>query len=81
LTPDPRSPLLTDARRVARLLRADINQRAEIGLTKALLGLVFEPENPFDRLRRRQPSKMAILVVLVLLAALFCLFYFNVPAR
>jgi hypothetical protein len=67
----------TDPKQVARQIRADIKKRAEVGLRKALLDLILEPQNPFDTTLRRRPRKLAILVGLLVLAALFCLVHFN----
>jgi hypothetical protein len=68
---------LTDPKHVARMLRADIKKRSEIGMGKALLNLLLEPQNPFDPARRRQPRKLVVVLGLGALAALFCFAYFN----
>jgi hypothetical protein len=67
----------TDPKQVARQIRADIKKRAEVGIGKALADLILEPNNPFDPTLGRRPRKLAILIGLVVLAALFCFGHFN----
>jgi hypothetical protein len=67
----------TNRNEIARILRADISRRSDVGIVKAVLNLVLEPQNPFDSTKRRQPRKLAVLSALVLIAAFACFAYFN----
>jgi hypothetical protein len=51
--------------------------RRDIGLSKAFLGLVLEPPNPFEPEKRREPRKSFVLVAVLVGLPLAAVFYFN----
>jgi hypothetical protein len=54
-----------------------LKRRPELGLGKAILLVVLEPPNPFEKEGRRRPRKGFLLAVLWLLALVGVFVYFN----
>jgi len=58
-------------------LEANLRARPELGLWKAIVDLVFEPPNPFDRSARRQPKKEFVLLCVLIISSACVFLYFN----
>ena len=58
-------------------LRSYLKSRPDLGLRKALLSVVLEPQNPFEPEAPRRPRKAFVLVMLCLLALLAVFVHFN----
>ena len=54
-----------------------LNDRPDLGLGKAVLGLVLDPVNPFEPEAARHPRKAFALAVSCVLALLGVFVYFN----
>lgn len=53
------------------------NARRDLGLRKALLDRVLDPQNPFEPAKRREPRRALVLAVVLIGLPLAALFYFN----
>jgi hypothetical protein len=51
--------------------------RRDLGLWKAFLDLVLDPQNPFEPTKRRQPRRAFVLAVVLIGLPLAALCYFN----
>jgi LPS O-antigen subunit length determinant protein (WzzB/FepE family) len=51
--------------------------RRDLGLWKASLDLVLDPQNPFEPTKRREPRRAFVLAVVLIGLPLAALFYFN----
>lgn len=76
--PSPLQP--TNRKEIASILCAEIRRRPDVGIGKAVLTLFFEPQNPFDPGKKRQPRKLTVLITLSLLSAFACFAYFNLTS-
>jgi hypothetical protein len=62
---------------VRLLLRGYLKGRSDLGLGKAVSGMILEPVNPFEPEAARPPRKAFVLAVLCLLALLGVFVHFN----
>ena len=51
--------------------------RRDLGLWKAFLELVLEPQNPFEPTKRREPRRAFVLAGILIGLPLAAFFYFN----
>jgi hypothetical protein len=59
-------------------LRQELARRPEFGLCKAVVNLVLQPPNPFDRNAARKPRLWVMLTAIFVISALSVFVYFNV---
>ena len=52
------------------------NARRDLGLWKAFLDVVLDPQNPFEP-KRREPRRAFVLAAVLISLPLAALFYFN----
>jgi len=62
---------------VRSMLSSYLEDRPDLGLGKAVSGMVLEPVNPFEPNAARPPRKAFVLAVFWLLALLGVFVYFN----
>jgi hypothetical protein len=65
------------AKEMHAVLAKYLKARGDLGLSKAFLGMVLEPPNPFEPEKRREPRKSFVLVAVVVGLPLAAVFYFN----
>jgi hypothetical protein len=70
--PTPISP-----REMQAWIEESLARRPDIGLRRALMNIVLEPQNPFDSQARRKPRVAFALGALLFAAAVICFCYFN----
>ena len=51
--------------------------RRDLGLWKAFLDLVLDPQNPFEPTKRREPRRAFVLAAVLIGLPMAALFYFN----
>ena len=51
--------------------------RRDLGLWKAFLDIVLDPQNPFEPSKRREPRRAFVLAAVLIGLPLAALFYFN----
>ncbi|HEV3275585.1 MAG TPA: hypothetical protein VG860_02110 [Terriglobia bacterium] len=54
-----------------------VKARRDLGLWKAFLDLVLEPQNPFEPTKRREPRKAFVLAAVLIGLPLAAFVYFN----
>lgn len=62
---------------VRAALRRNLDSRPDLGLSKAVVKAVLEPDNPFDPAATRKPQRWFVLACVVSVGALGAFFYFN----
>lgn len=62
---------------VRAALRRNLDGRPDLGLSKAVVNAVLEPDNPFDPAAPRKPQRWFVLACIVSVGALGAFFYFN----
>ena len=76
----PRSALEVTPERVLAEAEGAWRRRQDIGLTNRALNFLFEPKNPFDPKRRRDPKKDIVVLAILVLMVLLAMVYFNFAA-
>ena len=65
------------AREAHAVLVRYFNARRDLGLWKAFLDLVLDPQNPFEPTKRREPRRAFVLAAVLISLPLAALFYFS----
>lgn len=62
---------------VYALLKESVRNRRDLGLRRAIVDGVLDPENPFEPKAARKPQKWFVLSCVLLLLTVSCFVYFN----
>ena len=65
------------AQEVHEMLGNYFKGRRDLGLWKSILGLVLEPQNPFEPEKRRAPRKDSVLIAVLAGLPMGAFVYFN----
>ena len=67
----------TTRKEVHEILRQNLRRRSDLGFSKAITAIIFEPQNPFEPSLRRKPQRWFMFVLASSLAAISVFVYFN----
>jgi hypothetical protein len=68
---------LVTVHKVYALLKESVRNRRDLGLRRAIVDSVLDPENPFEPKTPRKPQKWFVLSCVLLLLTVGCFVYFN----